>query len=134
MTTPSYTPTQLLARVRYLEERLPISNAFPLSHHHTSHRDHWIKWLEGYDGPGYYGRHDHHRDAAYIYNHVQNTGMVVYLAEAALVEEDLVRSAFRAATETSGNKAAVTAAVRRILPWYKVCRRLWVPDSAEKVG
>ena len=52
MTLSTYTPKQLLAKVRTLEEFLPISGKIGLSHHHDSHRDHWIKWLREYDGPG----------------------------------------------------------------------------------
>ena len=125
MTLPTYTPKQLLARVRTLEEFLPISGKIGLSHHHDSHRDHWIKWLREYDGPGYYNRKNHQRDAAYIYSHVQSAGMVVYLAEAAGLDTNVVQHAFLLATNTAGNKAAVTAAARRVVPWPLVCQALW---------
>ncbi len=54
--------------------------------------------------------HAPQRDAAYIYNHVQSAGMVVYLAEAAGLDTNVVQRAFRLATNTAGNNAAVTAA------------------------
>jgi hypothetical protein len=125
MTIPSYTPVQLLARVKTLEEFLPISSKIGLSRHHDSHRDHWIKWLREYDGPGYYNRKNANRDAAYIYSHVQSAGMVVYLGEAAGVSTNVVTHAFIVATTSPGNRSAVTAATRRIMPWAMVCRSLW---------
>ena len=51
--------------------------------------------------------------------------MVVYLAEAAGVETNAVRHAYLLATNTVGNKAAVTAAARRVVPWPLVCKGLW---------
>jgi hypothetical protein len=121
----SYTPVQLLAKVKTLEEFLPISGKMPLSSHHESHRDHWIKWLDEYDGPGYYGRKNHNRDAAYIYSHLQCASMLVYLGEAAGVETNAVHHAFLIATNTAGNRSAVSGATRRVLPWAMVCKALW---------
>jgi hypothetical protein len=51
--------------------------------------------------------------------------MVVYLAEAAGLDTNVVQRAFRLATNTAGNKAAVTAAARRVVPWPLVCKSLW---------
>jgi hypothetical protein len=64
-------------------------------------------------------------DAAYIYGHVQSAGMVVYLAEAAGLDTNVMQHASLLATNTAGNKAAVTAAARRVVPWSLVCKGLW---------
>ncbi len=122
----SYTPAQLLRRVKALPEFLPISSRIPWARDHESHRDHWLKWLEDYSaGIGYYGRKNHNRDAAYIWSHLQCAGMLIYLAEAAGVETDIVRRAVQIATTAAGNRAAVSAATRRVLPWPRVCRALF---------
>ena len=92
MTVRSYTPAELLRRVKALPEFLPISNRLAWSRDHESHRDHWLKWLEDYAaGIGYYGRKNHERDAAFIWSHLQSTGMLIYLAEAAGVSLETVK-------------------------------------------
>lgn len=125
MTLPRYTPGQLLARVRTFQEFLPISAKLELSEHHESHRDHWIKWLDEYDGPGFYNRKDHNRDASYIYSHLQCAPMIVYLGEAAGVATETVQRAAHACVHSHGNRSAVSAATRRIMPWTMVCRAIW---------
>lgn len=123
---PIVTPVQLLARVKTLPEFLPISGQIPWSRHHTSHRDHWLKWLEDYsDGVSYYGRKNHDRDAAYIYSHLQCASMLVYLGEAGGVPTNVVHHAFLKATTTPGNRSAVSAVTRRIMPWPMVAKALW---------
>jgi hypothetical protein len=122
----SHKPGQLLARVRKFPAVLPISGKMELSSRHDSHRDHWIKWLEECDGPGYYNRKNPNRDAAFIYSHVQSASMVVYLGEAAGVETARVKAAFHVATTSAfRNRAALTAATRRALPWSLVAKALW---------
>ena len=125
MTLPTYTAQQLLARIKTLPEHLPISCQMELSKHHDSHRDHWVKWLREYDGPGWYGRKNHKRDAEYIWTHLQCAPMLVYLAEAAGVETNAVQHAFIHCAHTRGNRSAIAAAARRILPWGLVAKGLW---------
>lgn len=33
---------------------------------YATHKDHWVQWLEEYDGPGYYGRSNWDRDAQFV--------------------------------------------------------------------
>lgn len=126
MTTSTiYTPQQLLARVRQLDEHLPISGQIAPPRAYTSHKHHWIGWLKEYDTPGFYRRKYRCEDARAVYMRVQNVGMVIWLAEAATVEIGRVRQAAMIAANTRGNVAQQTAAARRLLPWIPVYKGLW---------
>lgn len=121
-----YTPHQLLARVRELPERTPISDTVPWSDHHHSHKEHWEKWLDEYESPGYYNRrYTGGRDAAFIYNHLQCGEMLVWLAEAAGVNTTAVKTAAALiqAREIK-SRPALCKQVRLILPWSTVCPAL----------
>ena len=118
----------LLARIREMPDTLPISDQVQSSPRFASHRHHWISWLEGYDGPGAYGRQNPDRDARFVYNHLQNPGMLVWLAEGAGVNRVLVEEAARDAKGfNSCNLSRISAGVRRLVPWSEVSRSLW-PD------
>jgi hypothetical protein len=129
MTLPIYTRHQLLARVRDLETHLPLSGQLPWPSNYSSHKEHWTRWLEHYDGPGYYGRSNHDRTAQYIWQHIQNPGMVVWLGEAAGVAQPVIRHSLQLALSTTGRVASVTAAARKPLPWAMVAGRLWPPAT-----
>ncbi len=52
-----------------------------------SQKEHWIGWLEEYNGAGYYNRKDNNRDAKYIFNHINCPPMLLWLCEVSGVEE-----------------------------------------------
>lgn len=88
-----------------------------------SQKQHWIGWLSEYDGPGFYGRSNGKRDARYIYGHIQCPPMLLWLAEAAGVAGELVTAA-AAAVKPGDRVTTQCAALRRIIPWAVVERRL----------
>lgn len=81
----------------------------------TQH-EHWLGWLRGYGGPGGYGRKDWSRSAEFVYNHVVNPQMLIYLAEALEIEIAVLRSAQRDALAQT-TMMAMSAAIRRVVPW-----------------
>jgi hypothetical protein len=92
--TPS---KRLLAAIRELPSRVPISQKWPTPPSSVSHKEHWTGWLAEYDGPGYYGRRVTRvpRSMAYIYGHIHCTPMLLWLAEASGVDGGLVLRADR---------------------------------------
>jgi hypothetical protein len=51
---------------------------------YSSQKEHWMQWLLEYDGPGYYGRKSWEgRTAEFVYSHIGNPSMLLWLAEAA---------------------------------------------------
>ena len=85
----------------------------------TQH-EHWLGWLNGWRGPGAYSRKDWNRSAEFVYDHIVNPQMLVYLAEAAGVNRESVTVAVKAALEDRGSMPSMSAAIRRIIPWETV--------------
>jgi len=49
---------------------------------YTTQQQHWLGWLDGYDGTGAYSRKNWNRDAKFAYNHVVCPGLLLYLIRA----------------------------------------------------
>ena len=128
--TPTYTPRQLLARIERMPETMPISDLVPWPRCYISHKDHWMGWLREYNGPGFYGRSNSDRDARFIWMHVQNLGMILWLAEAAGTAPDLVHGA-RLRSHGNGNAARQTALARSVLPWGPLASLIWPKGQRE---
>lgn len=122
---PSYTPRDLLSRIRDLSADMPISNMIPPPKCYNDHKHHWIGWLGEIGGAGWYGRTQPVTDAAMVYNRLQCVGMVIWLAESAGVPANTVRHAALRAAQSPGNVARQTAAARQLLPWAMVAKALW---------
>ena len=61
---------------------------------YATQKEHWLGWLCGYYGPGVYGRNpETRRDAEYVYNHIVEVKMLLWLIEAAGIEPELVSMA-----------------------------------------
>ena len=84
----------------------------------TQH-EHWLGWLREWDGPGFYGRKESNRSAEFVYNHIVNPQMLIYLAEAAGITKTLVREATHSALARS-TMPAMSAAIRRHIPWRMI--------------
>jgi hypothetical protein len=85
----------------------------------TQH-EHWLGWLEGYLGPGAYNRKDHRRTAEFVYNHIVNPQMLIYLAEASRLPRPLVQRAARAALAHATTMSAMCGAIRREISWKMI--------------
>lgn len=95
------------------------SDRFSPTAKNQSQKEHWLRWLKDYDGPGYYIREVHSGiTAKSIYNRVQNSAMVLYLPEAVGVSKKLIKEAFETALKTDltsmGKQCGV---IRKIIPW-----------------
>lgn len=116
----AYSIKELLQAVGRLPATAPQSDKLSKGGYET-HRDHWIRWLKEYDGPGYYGRCDWNVDARAVYQRLANGRMIVWLSEAAGEDPKLIRRAI-AAMKRHGNGRKQTEAkiVRSHLPWEQV--------------
>jgi hypothetical protein len=92
----------------------------------TQH-EHWLGWLDAYDGPGGYNRQQWKRSAEFVYNHIVNPQMLIYLAEAAKVDRPLINTAVKAALAKPISMSAMSGAIRRIIPWALVEAQLTRP-------
>lgn len=89
----------------------------------TQH-EHWLGWLRGYEGSGAYGRKNWSRSAEFVYNHIVNPGMLVYLAEATGIERGRLIAAGKAALASRASMSSMSGAFRRIVTWNMVEGRL----------
>ena len=87
---------------------------------YESQKEHWIGWLFHYNSPGAYGRKvTSGRDARFVYNHIVNSQLLVYLAKASGVSPSLVRQAKKLAA-SEDIEMARSGVIRRIIPWELV--------------
>jgi len=91
---------------------------------YTTQKDHWLGWLDPNSGTGTYPRSDApNRDAKYVYNHIVEPKLLLWLISAANVESDLVQAAIHAA-ESKTAMASKSAAIRKNVPWAEVAAAL----------
>lgn len=137
------TPNQLAAKIRNLRESVPITAEFErvLTKRgvwntngvwYTSQKEHWLGWLKGYKGPGYYNRKDCHRTAEFVYNHINCSPMVLWLGEASRVTKAKVAKAKQAALSAKPHLPTQTAAIRKIIPWNMIEDRLGKGGGRDK--
>ncbi len=125
------TPSQLRRKIRFLREHPPVTTEFERvldrkgiwklsKFKYPSQREHWLGWLGEYDGPGYYGRKEKHPSAEFAYNHIVCPPMVLWLGEASGVPNREVLDAKRAALSAGTSLPALSAAIRRVIPWTHI--------------
>jgi hypothetical protein len=121
----SYTIQELLRAVRRLPAEMPLSDRLSKGGYDT-HRDHWIGWLEGYDGPGFYGRSNSDVDARTVYQRLNNGRMIVWLNEAAGERPGLIRTTIREMTlRGNGLKQTEAKIARAHQPWERAAALLF---------
>jgi hypothetical protein len=129
-------PEELAQHIKKLPARPPLTMAFEEAWSarwasdagekerpvwYTSQKEHWLGWLSEYDGLGAYGRKPGSgRDAKFVYNHINNAAMLMWLAEASGLPEATVVVAQRAALDAGPNFASTCAGVRRVIPFAAV--------------
>jgi hypothetical protein len=92
---------------------------------YSSQKVHWMGWLAEYDGPGYYGRKSWNgRTAEFVYNHIGNPSMLLWLAEAAGIPKKDLLAAKRSALSGRRNRVSHCALIRKAIPWPVVEDRL----------
>jgi hypothetical protein len=128
-------PSALRRRIQRLPVESPITDRFSVRWRslrgegqreredpwYDNQRQHWLRWLEQYGGPGAYGRKDSDRSAQFVYRQVVNPKMLVYLAEASGVSKKVIAAGVRAAlAKHTSTMAAMSGAFRREVPWEMV--------------
>lgn len=111
----------LLRIIRKLPTRAPLTDGWwPPYMLRMPNRQHWLGWLEEYDGPGHYRRRSwRNRDARFVYNHLHCPPMLCWLAEHAGVSPGILALAYQAAGRAF-NDTSGAAAFRKQVPWNTV--------------
>jgi hypothetical protein len=107
----------LIIAISRLPEDRPINS--PKKWYRTQ-KEHWLGWLFEYNSPGAYGRQIlEGRDAKFVYNHVVQPELLIYLAKASGVPRARVVSA-RKILAGGGTLMHQAAEIRRLIPWEVV--------------
>jgi len=135
-------PSQLRKKILNLPERPPITIELGVAltkrgtpdtsfERYSSQREHWLRWLREYDGPGYYGRKDSQRTAEFVYNHINCPPMALWLGEVSGIDRATIIRAKNAALHAKPTFPSGAAAVRKVIPWSSIEAKLGNNDSAE---
>lgn len=92
---------------------------------YKTQKQHWLRWLGEYHGPGAYGRRTGmQRDARYAYNHIVEPEMLLWLIEAADIPAGIAAAAKRASRRGTTMQEK-SAAIRRHAAWEVLENALW---------
>jgi hypothetical protein len=118
---PRITIRQFILAIRKLPSDKPI-----VSHKwYLTQKEHWLGWLDEYNGGGAYGRKPRmNRDAAFAYNHIVEPKMLLWIISAANVSPKLVKAA-RRDTKDRASMPRKSALVRKHVPWDVIAGALW---------
>jgi len=128
------TPQTLRRKIAKLPEAAPITEQFEREivrrksraqkAWYSSQKEHWLGWLREYDGPGFYDRQTWEVTAETVYNRVVNSAMTLWLGEACGCPKAQVEAAAKAASKAGNTMQAQSAAIRRIISWPEIEKRL----------
>lgn len=77
------------------EAKLRELNLHPQKTWYKDQGEHWVGWLSGYRGGGFYGRKNNKRTAEFIYNHIMCPPMFIWLAENLELDKSLIETAIK---------------------------------------
>ena len=121
-----------IAKIRDLTSDPPVEGRQPGYNNYTTQKDHWLGWLGATPGTGTYERKTPpNRGARYVYNHIVEPKMLLWLIGAAGVEPALVEAATQASLQAR-TLPGKSKAIRQLVPWSVVARMLW-PTNAGAV-
>lgn len=110
--------------IRALPSDDPVASRSAGYNNYRTQKDHWLGWLDPNSVTGTYPRSSAPgRDARYVYNHIVEPKMLLWLIAAAGVQKSIVDAATRAAAEAP-SLAGKSAAVRKHAPWGEVAAAL----------
>ena len=121
-----------IAKIRDLTSDPPVEDRRPGYNNYSTQKAHWLGWLGATPGTGTYERKTPpNRGARYVYNHIVEPKMLLWLVEAAGVEAPLIGAAQQASLQAR-TLAGKSKAIRQLVPWSVVARTLW-PSNADAV-
>jgi hypothetical protein len=114
----------LIQAIRRLPSDEPVPARTPGYNKYTTQKDHWLGWLDPNAGTGTYPRRaGRDRDARYVYNHIVEPKMLLWLIAVSGVGPELLHSAKEAA-KRAPTLQGKSAAIRKCVPWSIVADAL----------
>ena len=106
--------------ISHLPSDEPVASRTPGYNNYTTQKDHWLGWLNPESVTGTYSRKiGPDRDARYVYNHIMEPKMLLWLITAAGIRQEKIQAAEKAVVDAS-SMAGKSAAIRKIVPWPEV--------------
>jgi len=122
---PSDSISEFIRRIQDLPSDEPVADRQLGYNNYKTQRDHWFGWLGVTPGSGTYERKTGpKRRARYVYNHIVEPKMLLWLIEAAGVKPALITAAKKASSEAR-SLPGKSKAIRQHVPWPEVARALW---------
>ena len=122
--------TWFIRAVQALPSDDPVPLGTPGYNKYTTQKAHWLGWLDPSAGTGTYPRSDGpNRDAKYVYNHIVEPKLLLWLISAAGVSPRTILAAHKAAASVP-KMPSKSKAIRRVVPWSVVCEQLARKTSA----
>ena len=109
-------------------ESLPEDKEMPAGtqgyNRYRTQKAHWLGWLDSKSTTGTYQRQDApNRGAKYVYNHIMESKMLLWLISALELQPGLIERA----KEDAKNKKSMAgscAAIRKVVPWQTLEKTL----------
>ena len=101
-------------------KKLPADKEVPsgtqgYSRYHTQ-KAHWLGWLSKKPGAKYYRQDAPNRGAKFVYNHIMEPKMLLWLITASGVDNKLVANAQKD-SDNARTMASSCAAIRKVVSW-----------------
>ena len=101
-------------------KKLPVDKEVPsgtqgYSRYH-SQKAHWLGWLSKKPGAKYYRQDAPNRGAKFVYNHIMEPKMLLWLITASGIDNKLIANAQKD-SDNARTMASSCAAIRKVVPW-----------------
>jgi len=105
-------------------ESLPADKEVSLGtqgfNNYNTQKAHWLGWLDSKSTTGSYQRQEKPgRGAKYVYNHIMEPKMLLWLISASGLQIELVKLA-KEASLNKKSMASSCAAIRKVVPWQSL--------------
>jgi len=108
-------------------ESLPIDKEVEIGtqgyNRYSTQKAHWLGWLSKKPGAKYYRQDAPDRGPKYVYNHIMEPKMLLYLISALDFDDDLKQLA-KIEAKNAKTMASSCAAIRKVIPWIKIEEKL----------
>jgi hypothetical protein len=113
----SYSVEKLIDVIKKLPSDKEVSIGTQGYNLYSSQKSHWLGWLDSKSNSGTYQRKDApNRGAKFVYNHIMEPKMLLWLISASGIDMKLVTQAEENAANAK-TMASSCAAIRKVVPW-----------------
>ena len=113
----SYSVEKLIDVIQKLPSDKKVSSGTQGYNLYRTQKSHWLGWLDTKSNTGTYHRKDApNRGAKFVYNHIMEPKMLLWLISASGVDKKNIAKAQKDSAKAS-TMASSCAAIRKVVPW-----------------